>query len=420
MIFKIIGLFFGLAITVITAKLGTTERGIYSIFTLVAQVFITLFAGFCSSIAYRISRHDEAPGPLVSATLIFAIIAGGVFAAGLVTVSWFFPSQPYGNMWILAIAAPILLVVPYINGVYIGQGDMRRLNVNTIAASLLCLTFIGATMWLKAGLTLTDVLYAWCLSQIAAAILSIYLLSRHITLSFQSIRTLMPMVPFARQIGGTNLIGLLNYRADLLLVQMILGLSSAGIYSVVVAIAEMLWFVSSSVTMAAYSRIGEQEDAESAAYVLRIVHVNIALLIMISPLLFLAAFWAVPHFFGESYRAGVIPLLILLPGVLLYGAASTVSAYFTNRLGKPELSKRIASVSLITNIVLSLVALPLYGISGGALASSIAYAGSIAFSFQLFVKYSSIEWTDVFFPDMRSLRMDLYKIMKAFNFRPAQ
>ncbi len=416
LIFKIAGLFLGLAITVITARLGTSERGIYSITTLVAQIFITILSGLSPAIAYRISRHEEAPGPLVSATLGFAVIAGSLFAACLLAVSWLFPSPPYGNLWIMAIAAPVLLIVPYVNGVYLGQGDMRRLNVNAASASLLCLLFVGAVSWMRSGLSLYDVLFAWSASQIGAAALSIYLLSRGTPLTLQPIATLKPMIPFARQIGGTSLIGLLNYRADLLLVQFILGLSSAGVYSVVVAIAEMLWFVSSSVTMAAYSRIGSQNDAESAAFVLRIVHLNILLLLLVSPLLFLSAYWAVPLFFGEGYREGVIPLLILLPGVLLYGAASTISAFFTNRLGRPELCQKIALLSLIINVVLSLVALPLMGISGGALASSVAYAGSILFSLHQFSKHSGVSWRTILTPDRVCLRNDLYKLCRIANF----
>lgn len=420
LIFKVLGLFLGLAITVITARLGTFERGSYSIFTLIAQVFITIFSGFCSAIAYRISRHDEQPGPLVSATLGFAVISGGVFSVVLLAISWLFPSPPYDNLWIMAIAAPALLIVPYVNGVYLGQGDMRRLNINAASASLLCLLFIGGTGWQRSSLSLHNVLFAWSASQIGAATLSIFLLARNVPVTLQPVSHLKQMIPFARQIGGTGLVSLLNYRADLLLVQMILGLSATGVYSVVVAIAEMLWFVSSSVTMAAYSRIGSQSDAESAAFVLRIVHLNILLLLLVSPLLFLSAYWAVPLFFGESYREGVIPLLILLPGVLLYGAASTISAFFTNRLGRPELCQRIALLSLIINVALSLVALPLMGISGGALASSVAYAGSIVFSLHQFSKHSGVSWRTILTPDRECLRNDLFKLCRISSFRAAR
>ena len=50
----------------------------------------------------------------------------------------------------------------------------------------------------------------------------------------------------------------------------------------------------------------------------------------------------------------------LLPGVLMFGGASALSAYFTNHAGKPQVPARVATLSLLLNggLCLLLVQLP--------------------------------------------------------------
>jgi hypothetical protein len=48
----------------------------------------------------------------------------------------------------------------------------------------------------------------------------------------------------------------------------------------------------------------------------------------------------VPPVLGPAYAASLPPLALLLPGVLLFGGASALSAYFTNHAGQPRCRRR--------------------------------------------------------------------------------
>ena len=72
-------------------------------------------------------------------------------------------------------------------------------------------------------------------------------------------------LPFIATIGLTNLIGLLNYRVGLFVVERFLGLSATGVYSIAVVVAELLWFVSGSLTQTVYGRIGTPDATRAAA-----------------------------------------------------------------------------------------------------------------------------------------------------------
>lgn len=413
LVFKIVGVAFGLFFTLITARLGTEERGIYSLFTLVAQVFITLFAGFGSALTYRVSRHGEHPEAYLVSVLCFGAAIGGLFALVLLAVSVVVPSPPYGQLGILALAAPVLLVVPYVNGMYLGKGDIWRLNLNNLAAPFGCVVLLCVVVLLKKNIALNDVLISWSATQVAVAVIVMIALGRSMKFEGGGVQALKALVPFSKEVGLANLVGLLNYRADLLLVQALIGLSAVGVYSVAVAIAEMLWFVSSSVTLAAYSRIGREESVASANFVLRILHLNLFLLAAIAPFLFLLSYIAVPYCFGRDYAGSVGPLLILLPGTLLYGGASTISAFFTNHLGRPDLPKKIALLSLVVNILMSIVLLPFLGINGAAAASSFAYFIAIGYSVFLFKKNTHLEWSGIMRPSVEAVWGDFCSLVRA-------
>ena len=165
-----------------------------------------------------------------------------------------------------------------------------------------------------------------------------------------------PELRFVAAIGVTNLIGLMNYKIDLFLVQHFLGLSATGVYSIAVIVAELLWFVSSSVTQAAYARVGTRDAALASSTVVRAVHYSFLILLLVAPGLWVAASILLPWLLGDEYPAALPVLAVLLPGVLVFGAASALSAYFTNcRWGRPLIPAALASLSFVVDFGVSCV-----------------------------------------------------------------
>src|SRR5690606_27341441 len=163
----------------------------------------------------------------------------------------------------------------------------------------------------------------------------------------------------------------LNYRTSLFLVEHFHGLNTVGTYSVAVTVAELLWVLSSAVTVSLYARIGHPDTAVAAAVTVRAVRVNVVATVLAAPLLLLGAWWLVPWVMGPAYEASLRPLALLLPGVAAYAAASSLSAFYTNHLGRPHLSGAIAGLSLLCSVGLGGLTVPLWGAAGAALASSL-------------------------------------------------
>lgn len=404
----IVGL--GLAITVLVARQGPRVQGAFALFVAVEAALLTLFSGLGLWLARQVSRQQAGePGstlPLLRSVLRASVALGLVAAVVLLGVSWWADSLPYAQLWLLALAAPFLLLVPTATGLWLGRGRMWPLNLAQVAAPASVLSGLAVVWWLMQDVAWKTpaavlVLTAWVSGKSLVAVLTaIYAL--HDSARHDEARAPHSLVfkdgrpswwtdwRFVATIGITNVISLMNYRASLFLVEHFHGLAAVGTYSVAVTVAELLWLLSSSVTVSAYSRIGHPDRAVSAAMTVQAVRINVLATLVAAPVLLAGASWAVPRLMGEAYAESIMPLAFLLPGVAAYAAASSLSAFYTNHLGKPHLSGLVASLSLAVSVVVALVLVPTMGAKGAAIGSSTGYILAILVAYGVFLRHAGL------------------------------
>ena len=385
-----------LLITVVTARLGTAQQGAFALFTSVEGVLLALLSGFGVALARRVSHHGEQPRALLSAMLLCGAGIGLLAAGVLWAVSQWGPPA-YASLWLLALGAPLLLLAPNAVGWWLGEGRMTPIARLTLAPPWLALAALGV-LWSLQFTGLWSVLAAWVGAKVLVGLVLVWVLWRSRRLAAPGWAALRDELPFVTTIGVTNLISLLNYRVGLFVVERVMGLSATGVYSIAVVAAELLWFVSSSLTQAAYSRIGTPDRATAAATTVRVVQLSVAALLLAAPLLWLAARALVPWLLGPAYTPSVALLAVLLPGVLLFGGASALSAYFTNHAGAPEVPARVAATSLVLNGALSLAWVPVWGMAGAALAASVSYAACVGLLAWRFVRHAGLPLSAVLLP----------------------
>ena len=385
-----------LLITVVTARLGTEQQGAFALFTSVEGVLLALLSGFGVALARRVSHHNEQPRALLSAMLLCC--AGiGLLAAGVLWAVSRWGPPAYAPLWLLALGAPVLLLAPNAVGWWLGEGRMSPIARLTLAPPWLALAALGL-LWSLHFTGLWSVLTAWVGAKVVVGLLLLWMMWRSRRLAAPGWAALRDELPFVATIGVTNLISLLNYRVGLFVVERVMGLSATGVYSIAVIAAELLWFVSSSLTQAAYSRIGTPDRATAAATPVRAVQLRVVALLLPAPLLWFAARVLVPWLLGPAYAPSVALLAVLLPGVLLFGGASALSAYFTNHAGTPQVPARVAGMSLLLNGALSLACVPLWGMAGAALAASVSYAVCVGVLAWRFVRHAGVPLSAVLLP----------------------
>ena len=401
-----------LLITVVTARLGTAQQGVFALFTSIEGVLLALLSGFGVALARRVSHHGEQPRALLSAMLLCC--AGiGLLAAGVLWAVSRWGPPAYAPLWLLALGAPVLLLAPNAVGWWLGVGRMAPIARLTLAPPWLALAALGL-LWSLQFSGLWSVLAAWVGAKVVVGCVLLWVLWRSRHLAAPGWAALRDELPFVATIGVTNLISLLNYRVGLFVVERVMGLSATGVYSIAVVAAELLWFVSSSLTQAAYSRIGTPDRATAAATTVRAVQLSVVALLLAAPLLWFAARALVPWLLGPAYAPSVALLAVLLPGVLLFGGASALSAYFTNHAGTPQVPARVAGMSLVLNGALSLAWVPLWGMAGAALAASVSYAVCVGVLAWRFVRHAGLPLAALLLPGP-NLRRDLQAV--AFRVR---
>ncbi len=387
-----------LAITTLTARLGPSVQGAFALFVSIEGGCAALLSGFGIALARRVSHHGDDPRALLSAITLACIALGVLLSMTLALLARQAPPA-YASLWILALAAPLLLLAPNLAGLWLGAGRMGPMAALSLAPPWVALLLLSPWWWTAlwavdptaaGALSLSVVLVSWAAAKVGVALVLLWVLWRGAMLVRPGLSALRRELPFIAAIGLTNLVAIANYRVGLFVVERMLGLVSTGIYSIAVAVAELLWFVSSSLTQAVYGRIGTRDRAVAAATTLRAVHLSLTALLVAAPLLMLAATWVVPRLLGPAYAQSLLPLAILLPGVAVFGGASALSAYFTNHAGRPGWPARVALLSLALNAVLSLVLVPRLGTAGAALAATLAYATAVAVLAGLFVRHAQL------------------------------
>ena len=408
---RLLGVAAVLGITAFTARISTQAQGTFAIFTSVEGVLLALFSGFGIALARRLSHHGQAPQGLVSATVLACLVLGCAAAAVLWGLSAVGPPA-YQWLWLLALAAPLLLVAPNLAGWWLGQGRMAPMARVSLAPPCITLTLLtGLWAWgalARSGVPL--VLTAWVVAKVGLALALLWVFWRAARLGKPDFQALRTELPFIATIGLTNLIGLLNYRVGLFVVERFLGLSATGVYSIAVVVAELLWFVSGSLTQTVYGRIGTPDATRAAATTLRVVQLSVAALLVAAPLLWWMAAVVVPSALGAAYADSLWPLALLLPGALLFGGASALSAYFTNHAGQPQVPAQVALMSLLLNACLSFLLVPALGMAGAALAASISYVASVLILAWRFARHAGLPLAQVLWPQAQ-LRADLKTLL---------
>jgi O-antigen/teichoic acid export membrane protein len=76
--------------------------------------------------------------------------------------------------------------------------------------------------------------------------------------------------------------------------------------------------------------------------------------------------------FGEAYAAGALALQILLIGIMFF-ALFQISSSVLSGMGKPKDVTKVIVIAALFNILINLILIPLIGMTGAAIATSISY-----------------------------------------------
>lgn len=197
---------------------------------------------------------------------------------------------------------------------------------------------------------------------------------------------------------------LLNYRADFILISYYLGASAVGYYTISVSLTEKLWLISHAFSTALFPRIAadvrEKERKELTPFVARTVLVITSFGAIV---LFFISSWLVELLFSDTFLPSIAPLQILLIGTVVYSVARVLANDISGR-GFPIYNSYVSLIAASINVLLNIMFIPRYGISGAAWASSISYSVSLAGELIIYCRLSGNKLHDVLVPNCRDFK----------------
>lgn len=402
------GQFYALALALPTSillarVLGPSGKGTITVVQLIANVStVVLGIGLPGTITY-LSARREVDGPMVTriAWIWAACVAGLLGAIVLAAGGWlsetlFGDADPMFLTFGAITALPAMVLV--LNGSFlIGTGRTREYAILNAAVQTGQVATFGV-LWLLGRLTPMTAVFAWSACALAGAVAGSGLVWRHRSEALAApVATLMKRGwKFGLASWFASGLGLLSLRADMFLVSAMVGTAAVGVYSISVTFAELALHLPNSVYAVMFPKISA-EGAASSGVAARVNRSLWPLTMLFALSIAAAAILFVPLLFGDEFSGSIAPLWLLVPGITASAMGVVASAYLAG-IGRPQAGAWASGVNIVINIGLNLLLIPVFGLAGAAVASSISYAAGAALLVFWFVKESGVSVGEALVP----------------------
>jgi O-antigen/teichoic acid export membrane protein len=371
----------------VSRTLGPAGKGVVTLGVLIPTILgLLLSGGLPTSNVYFASGGRSSVESLVGHSVVIAIAAGcfgGVVAGGLLAAGVPEAIQT-GVPTSVIVAGLVLLPASVLSACLtsILQGLRRIVAANALQAAQFAVTLVLSVVMIgvfDGGPTAVVISYA--VGAVVASAIAICLLP--LDGGMPRPRWEQPesreLLAYGMKGQVGNVLQFFNYRLDSLLVNGYLGANSVGVYSVAVALAEMLWNLPNAVGYVIFPKSASTSAEDMDRFTPRIFALTAAVSVAGAGVLVLGGRFVIELLFSATFSGAYRPMVVLLPGVVLLGAAKVLTNDLAGR-GYPHYNSINAAAALVITIALDVALIPHHGLAGAAVASSIAYTVVFALS----------------------------------------
>jgi O-antigen/teichoic acid export membrane protein len=363
-------------------ELGAAGKAVLAYAGVALSLILIGGDGISGAVIMQAGQRKISIGRVHSAMLgVVATIALPCTAVALV-LGLIFPSQR--PLLGAALAIPFALYAQSARGILLATGATAAVAwQGSITTSIFGAAVILALLVFH--ISSYQVLALWVIAQAAAAAYTLVVVQRRI-------RRHAPGEPggslgelireqfhFGTRSSMATIAGYVNLRIDVFIISAVLGPRILGIYTLAVATGEMLWGISLPVVWAALENIAGDTYQEAAALAARLMRSVVALQVVLGAVLFIAGPWLIVHIYGAAFAEAGGVLRILLPGLVVYAVETFLGYFILVQIKRPFLIFSVQAAGAALCAVVSLVAIPRFGMAGAAMATTITYCSVIAF-----------------------------------------
>jgi O-antigen/teichoic acid export membrane protein len=370
-----------LGVSVIAArKLGPEGYGFLAVLSVMLALATQIgSAGLPSANTYFLSRDQGRLRRIAITSLKFGLLIGTGLAIALVMLARFRPSVfgdvPFALVVIAAGAIPFQLLTLLGLNLFLATGDIDRMNLLDAAGQVVL--FLNAVFVLLlvngniATLVAANTIGAALIALVIVTIIARTIAGAATTGTSAEPHLLQQMVRYSFKFHIAIVVGVLIVRADLLLVNHFRGAAEAGPYAVASQIANTLLLLPAIISTLLFPRVAAEADPQ-AQFTARVTR-HAALIMLIVCLVTALLSFLLPIVYGWSFSDATPLLLILLPGIYLYGIEAVLVQHFTGT-GLPLMVPVFWLITLAFNLTLNFIFIPTFGAPAAAVISTLSYA----------------------------------------------
>jgi O-antigen/teichoic acid export membrane protein len=382
---------------VIVARwLGAESVGVLASLNVIALLMITLGSlGMPSATTYMVATRKNRSHQALTNAIYFSACIGSILAVLISAVyllrPGLFGDVPGTLIYVTAGAVPFQLLSLLCLSVLIGLGRLGIYNLLDMAApAALFLNPVIVAFLLKGTLSLLVVMNAAAV--IVLSVCSVIIVRRVSDPGSNGgdPQLLKETLRYGSRFYLAMIAAVVLLRADLLLVNYFRGTAEAGVYAVASQVGTLLMMVPTVISTVLFPRAASA-GADSVEMTSRVTR-HAAFIMFLACLAAVPGAFLLPFIFGPKFEAATLQVLILLPGILLFSVESVQVQYFGS-IGLPRMIPAFWIVTMVVNITLDLIFIPLYGATAAAVVSSISY-GTI---FALVATYFMVRTRTPFF-----------------------
>ncbi|CAG21062.1 lipopolysaccharide biosynthesis protein [Photobacterium profundum] len=406
-------------IMIISRTYGPAGSGSYTIITLLPITLTNLLnMGITASNVYFIGSKKYKVEIVISNLYKIACalsIIGLLIGFLLITFASdnLFPNVDVWLLYIALIVFPLTLLNSFFNSIFQAIQNFKIFNIILIIQPLSMLLLVSF-------LTLIDeneIIYLIS-SLIISSLLSLCVSFFHILQIKNDEKEITrdgyikDSLKYGIKAHLSNIVAFLNNKADIYFVNMLLNPTSVGFYIISVQLSEKIWIVSQALSTVLLPKLSELSDEENTKkeIVLALSKIVFYITIFLSTFVAIISKPVIILLFGEEFSPAIEPLLYLLPGVVFMTVARVLANDLASR-GRPELNMYTSIIIVIVNIIGNIILIPLYGISGAAISTSIAYVLNCILRCLMYRYYTKVKISDLFIIN----RSDAFKLFNLFK-----
>lgn len=203
------------------------------------------------------------------------------------------------------------------------------------------------------------------------------------------------LILFGVQAVVANIGAVIQYEIDTLMIGYFMTPTEVGIYSVSSSIAKAIWMIPQAINTVSYptfSYYWEKKDFEAVKVLFdKCIKYAACMLMPIGVgLVFFGEFFIL-LVFEHSFVSAVLPLKILLLGAVVKGTWISVGSIFS-AVGRVDLGYKFSPIMIVTNVVMNYLCIPVYGIEGAAIATTLSFFSILGVSAYMVKRIVHVEY----------------------------